>query len=350
MSIDEQIKRLSSFLKPKKEDVAESALPVQGASDALTESSSSISRALMGAIGITEDAYFPPDLIGGTCPRIIGEEQEIVWNAAAEACDTERVHVVWQAFENRIWYLAVRSADLASHADSWCPLAALLSSVKEKENLPICYTYYGEEIATLMVLTAEDLNVFRGTAPVVKAKAERMSRDLGDAPVVNLDPYRMDQLTPVPWFSVSLFEDRARRVLATVSVLASLVIASMSFLVWLSASMTMVAAHHDLADAIKRTQDKSMQLIREAEAMRSSPIRSQIEKFLSVNDSLLSLNGFLDVYEIKDRKTRWRATVPPSATADRITAIGGKNIETSDQGAVIGNDAEIEYEATKGGR
>jgi len=76
-------------------------------------------------------------------------------------------------------------------------------------------------------------------------------------------------------------------------------------------------------------------------------LRDQIEKFLNVNDGLLGLNGFLNVYEIKDGKTRWRAQVPPSATADRITAIGGKNIEATDQGVAIGNDAEIIYEAEK---
>ena len=280
----------------------------------------------------------------------MGEELELVWNAAAEACDTERVHVVWQAFGTRIWYLAVRSADLSSHTDTWCPLAALLASVKEKEGLPILYTFFGEEIATLMVLTEEDLNVFRGTAPVIRAKAERLSRDLNEAPVINLDPYRMEQLAPVPWFSISLFEDRARRVLATVSVLGSLIVAGISFLVWLSASMSMVTAHRDLFETTKRTQAKSMELMRQAEEMRSSPLRSQVEKFLNINDSLLALNGFLDVYEIKDKKTRWRANVPPSATADRITDMGGRNIETNDQGVVIGNDAEIEYEALKGGR
>ena len=348
MDIDRKIKWFGSLLKSK-EGAENGGVDsfAQGKSAAAMETSSSMIHALTGAIGSAEEIFFPPDLIGGTCPRLVGREQEIVWNAAAEACDTERVHVVWQAFENRIWYLAVKASDLASHADSWCPLAALLSSVKEKEGLPVCYTYFGEEIATLMILTSDDLNVFRGTASVIRAKAERTAHELGDAPVINLDPYRMDQLTPVPWFSVSLFEDRARRVLATVSVLTSLVVAGASFLVWLSASMTMIAMHQDLDDTLKRTQDKSMQLVQEAEAMRSSPIRSQIEKFLSVNDSLLVLNGFLDVYEIKGKKTRWRAVVPSSSTADRITAIGGKTIEASDQGSVIGNDAEIEYEVTK---
>jgi hypothetical protein len=315
--------------------------------EAASDSSSSMVRELLGTPGIVGDFYFPPELIGGTCPRIAGDEEEIVWNAASEACDTERVHVVWQSFENRIWYLAVRSSDLASRTNSWCPLSSLLPSMRGAGTPPVCYTYFGEEIAVLMIITGETLQVFRGTGPIVRAKAERTARELGPAPIINLDHDFIEQLAPVAWYSVSLFEDRARRILATVSVLTSLVIAGLSFLVWLSASMSLVASHHTLAEALDRTQEKSMQLVHEAEGMRSSPLREQIDKFLSVNDNLLSLNGFLNVYEIKDKKTRWRAIVPPSATADRITAIGGKNIEVTDHGVAIGNDTEIEFEKNK---
>ncbi len=348
MGIGEHIKKASHTFRQslgRKEEVG-SAQSASG--DIASESSSSLLQALTGPVGDIGEFYFPPDLIGGICPRVAGKEEEIVWNAAAEACDSERVHVVWQSFGNCIWYLAVRSADLASHINSWCPLAALLPTARDAENLPLCYTYFGEEMAVLMVVTVEELHIFRGTAAVVRAKAERTVRELGDkARTINVDLFRIGQMTPVPWYSASLFEDRARRILSTVSVLASLLIVGMSFLVWLSASMAMIAARHDLASALEHTQVKTMTLLRNAEGLRSSPLREQISKFLNVNDGLLSLNGFLTVYDIKEQTTRWRAIVPPSATADRISAMGGKNIESNDQGVVIGNDAEIEYEASK---
>ncbi|MDE1901707.1 MAG: hypothetical protein KGI37_08700 [Alphaproteobacteria bacterium] len=318
-----------------------------GDAGAGTESSSALIKPLFGNIGGVGDFYFPPEVIGGTCPRIAGQEEEIVWNAAAEACDTERVHVVWQASGNRIWYLAVRSSELASQPNSWCPLASLLPSMKDAAPLPVCYTYFGEEIAVLMIVTEDGLQVFRGTSPVVRAKAERTSRELGQAPIVNLDPDRVEQLTPVSWYSVSLFEDRARRILATLSVMVSLAVAGFSFVVWLLANMSLLAARHDLSAALDSTRDKSMRLMTQAEELRRSPLREQIRQFLDVNDGLLDLNGFLNVYSITNGQARWRAQVPPSATADRITAIGGKNIEANDQGVVIGNQAEILYEATK---
>jgi hypothetical protein len=319
-----------------------------GAEASASESSTSLLRALIGHVGEIGDYYFPPDLVGGVCPRVHGHEEAIVWNAAVEACDSERVKVVWQAAGNSIWYLAVKTSDLASNTSSWCPLAALLPKEKDLTSLPACYTYYGEELALLMVATADSLHVFRGTSAVIRAKAERLAREhggkTGPVEVVNIDLFRIGNMTPVPWYSVSLFEDRARRIMATVSVFAALSIVALSFVVWLLASMSMVTARHDLAEANTRTKNKSMKLMTDAENVRSSPMREQLQRFLAVNEGLLNLNGFLTVYEIKDNVTRWKAVVPPSATADRISAMGGKSMETTEKGVVIGNDAQIQYE------
>lgn len=353
MDIGKHIKRLGldRLLEKAADDGAHNqraALAEHDAAAPTGESSTSVLRAMSGSIGYVGEPYFPAELIGGTCPRVPGEEEEIVWNAAAEACDSERVHVVWQCHDNRIWYLAVRSSDLASHPNSWCPMAAFLPGSRGVADPPVCYTYFGEEVAVLMTVNSDGLQIFRGTAPVVRAKAERMSREMGQAPVVNIDLDRIEQLAPVPWYSLSLFENRARRVLATLSVLAALLVCGVSFLVWLSANMAQMAAHHDLRATLERTQEKSMALLTMAENARSSPLRDQVTRFLNVNDGLLALNGFLQVYEIKDGKSRWRAIVPPSATAERITAIGGKNIESTDRGVAIGNDIQIAYERETG--
>ena len=316
-----------------------------GAAGSLSSSSSELIKSLIGDIAEPESFYFPSDLIGGTCPRVVGAEESIVWNAAAEACDSERVHVVWRSFGSKIWYLAVKSADLSSHSNSWCPFAALLPSEENAEDIPVCYTYFGEEMAVLMVVDKDDMHIFRGSAAIVRAKAERTARELGEkAKVVNIDLFRIEQMTPVPWYSVSLFEDRARRVLATVSVLVSIGITLLSFLVWFYASMSMISSKRDLAEALQQTQAKSVKLMNEAQGLRASPLRVQIENFLVVNDGLLALNGFLSIYEIKDNKVKWNAVVPPSATADRISAIGGRNIETNEQGVVIGNADVREFD------
>lgn len=311
---------------------------------------SSLTKILTSAPGLLGDFYFPSELIGGCCPRVVGDEEEIVWNAAAEACDSERVQVVWQALENRIWYVAVRSAELASHPNTWCPFSSLLPGMKDAQASPVCYTYYSDEAATMMTVTADGLQIHRGMSSVVRAKAERSARDLGNAPVVELVPERILKLTPAPWYSISLFEDRARRILATLAVLTALCLTGMAFVVWLLTTMVILSAKADLHEAQERITNKTLELVRTAGELRASPMRDQLASFASVNDGLLAVNGFLEVYEIKDGKTRWRAIVPTNVTADRINELEGKTIETLPDGVAIGNANEVAYEAAKGGK
>ncbi|MDD3030096.1 MAG: hypothetical protein PHS57_07445 [Alphaproteobacteria bacterium] len=321
---------------PDEEDIGASPSP---------SPSSSMMQSLGGAITQIEDFFFPSDVVGGVCPRVVGEEEAIVWNAAAEACDSERVHVVWRAVDNNIWYLAVRSDSMASHTKTWCPLAALLPTSETIETLPVCYTYFGEELAVLMVVTAEELHIFRGTASVIKAKADRIvAEHEGKAQTVNIDPFLIGQMTPVPWYSVSLFEERARRILAVVSLLAALVVLGISFFVWFVSNMTTVALRHNIEETTIRTQDKARALLRQAEDLRKSSLQEQIEKFLQINDGLLPLNGFLVVYNVDDKGIRWKAVVPPSATADRISGLGAMSIETTEDGVTIENKAQVLYE------
>ena len=309
-----------------------------------SESSIALIKTLTGAIGVVGQPYFPPDVIGGSCPRVVGEEEDIVWNAAAEACDSERVHVVWQSAGDKIWYLAVRSTDLASHPASWCPLAAVLPGMKDALPAPVCYTYYGDDLATMMSITDDGLHIYRGTNAIVRAKAERTARALGNATILELVEDRIVALTPIPWYSVSLFEDRARRILAALAVVSALTVAGIAFIVWLLSSVTLITARHDLTEALNRTQDKTQKMLEQAQQLRASPLREQLASFDAVNEGLLDLNGFLEIYEVKKDKARWRAVVPANVTADRINALGGQTIESRADGTVIGNARQIEYE------
>jgi hypothetical protein len=311
---------------------------------------SSLTKVLISAPGLLGDYYFPSELIGGCCPRVAGKEEEIVWNAAAEACDSERVHVIWQAIENRIWYVAVRSAELASHPNTWCPFGSLLPGMKDAQPTPVIYSFYSDEAATMMTVLPDGLQIHRGMSSVVRAKAERMAREFGDAPVVELIPERILKLTPSPWYSISLFEDRARRILATFSVMVALSLTALTFFLWLLTAMVILGTKANLVSAEHRTQEKTTDLLRSAEELRSSPVRDQLAAFANVNDGLLGVNGFLEVYEIKTGKTRWRAIVPTNVTADRIAGMQGKTIETTKDGVAVGNQEEIEYEAAKGGK
>lgn len=312
--------------------------------------SSSVTQALGGAVGSVGDYYFPADLLGGCCPRVFGDEQDIVWNAAAEATDTERVHLVWQAKGERIWYLAVRSTEMSSHPNTWCPFGSLLPGMKDAMDPPIIYTYFSDETATMMTVMSDGLQIHRGTTSIIRAKAERLSRELNSAPIIELVPDRIAKLTPSPWYSLSLFEERARRALATLAVLGSIAFATVGLFIWLVAAMAAVSAHADLKSIQARSEEKSLQLLKAAQTQRASPLREQLAKFADINDGLLALNGYLEIYQIAGNKATWRAVLPANVTSDRINELGGQTLDNNDYGVVIGNAREaLLLGTTKGG-
>lgn len=307
----------------------------------VADTANSLSQVLLGPIGAVGDYFFPVELIGGCCPRVIGEEVDIVWNAAAEASDSERVHVVWQSMGDKIWFLAVRSSELASHPNTWCPFAALLPGMKDAAALPACYTFYTDEAATMMTVMADGLQIHRGTASVVRAKAERTVREMGgDVHVIELTPERLQALTPVPWYSVSLFEDRARRILASFSVIGAIGLAAAALIVWIIATVAMISAEANHKTITTRAEDASIKLLSSVQGMRASPMREQLAKFADLNDGLLALNGWLEIYQVKGGKTLWRALVPPNVTSERISELGGQNLDSNAKGVVIGNSRE----------
>lgn len=309
----------------------------EGGAESKTEEFSNV---LLGSVAAVGEYFFPSELIGGCCPRVAGEERNIAWNAAAEASDTERVHLVYQVKGERIWYLAVRSTDLSSHPSTWCPFTSLLPGMKDALPPPVLYTYFSDEAATMMTVTSDGLQIHRGTSSVVRAKAERTARNLGDAPIIELVPDRIQKLTPVPWESLSLFEDRARRILAALAVIVALGFAGLALAVWFFAAMALVASRADMNEIHARTEAKTTQLMQNVQNLRASPMREQLAKFADLNDSLLNLNALLEIYQIKDGKMKWRAIVPSNVTSDRITEVGGQTLDTSPNGTIIGNSRD----------
>lgn len=284
------------------------------------------------------NAYFPNELIGGVCPRVPGQEREIAWHAASEACDTERIQLVWSVAGDKIWYLAARSAEFASHPHTWCPFASFLPGLPDAQPAPVCYAYYSDEIAVLMTVTDDTLQVHRGTSTVVRAKAERVARELGMAQIVTLDPDVIMKVQPLAWHSVTLFEDRLRRMLSMIVVTVGLAFASVAFFIWLFAVFGILQQHRDLADIQDRTRQKTMDLMNDVEKMRASLLREQVARFAELNEGLVQVGGWMKFYQIKQGKVRWRAAVPPSVTGEKIKELGAKLLTTDNQGVLIGTD------------
>lgn len=302
--------------------------------------SGTIVKVLMGGMNSADYFYFPPSLIGGCCPRIPGQEAETVWHAAADATDSERVQVVWQASGNKVWYLAVKSADMASNTRTWCPFASLLPDMRDASPPPVCYTYYSDETAVMMTVSAESLQIHRGTAAVLRAKSERVARELGGANVIDLVPDNIINMQPVLWQSLSLFEDRARRILSTFAVLTAMVVILTALLIWFFSSIAAVTTRHDLEATRVIAAQKSQQLLNMIQDLRASPSRGQLASLADLNENLLKVNGMLEIYQIKEGKVLWRAVLPANVTSERINEMGAQLLDTTPRGVIIGNSPE----------
>lgn len=284
--------------------------------------------------------YFPADLIGGSCPQVKGEEELVAWNAAAEACDSERIHFVWRVHEGRVWYLAVRSADLASSPHSWCPFASLLPGMAEAKLPPVIYVYYSDEAAIMMVVTVDSLQIIRGTTSIIRAKAERIARDMGGAEIVSLIPDSIVKLKAVSWESLSLMENRARRFYAFASIMSALAITIVSFLVWFMASLAQLTYDSNLKELSLRTNNTVMQLQMAAMDLRTSSLREQMASFNQLNENLVGVEGWLKRYYVEGNQVKWWAVVPANLTADRIQDLKAQMIESSDAGTIIANSKD----------
>jgi hypothetical protein len=293
--------------------------------------------ALSMADEVLQTVHFPKEMIGGSCPVVKGEEQAIAWNAAAEACASERIHFVWRVYDNRVWYLALRSEDLASTSKSWCPFASLLPGGADAHASPVIYTYYSDEAATLMSVEKDALQIIRGTSSVVKAKAERLAREFGHTDIIDLVPDKIITLKPVAWESLSLLENRARRFMGLASVAAAIITTLLAAVIWFMASVAQLAYKADMTELQNRTAASLVQLQQNAMVLRTSEMREQIANFNKLNESLINAQGWLKLYLLKEGKVRWWAVVPDNMTSDRIQELAAQNIERNEEGLVIAN-------------
>lgn len=298
-----------------------------------------VSRFFTGEAALNE-FFIPAELVGGVCPRVRGQEREIVWHAAAEACDSERIHIIWNATDDKIWYLAARAVEFSGKPFTWCPFACFLPGMQDALPQPVIYLYFSDEASSMMTITEDQLQIHRGTSQVIRARAERMVRELGgEVPIIEIDPIRIMGLTPVAWYSLSLLEDRFRRALVLASVGIGGILSFIAFIVWLFASLSIATSHSGFEKTMERTKVSTMSMMQSMQNLRASAMREQIATFSDLNDKLVEIGGWLQFYKIENGKVRWRATVPRNVTGDRIKQLGANMLQGGDAGdIVIGTD------------
>lgn len=254
--------------------------------------------------------YLPQDLIGGSIPQIPGTEDEAVWNAASQACGTEKVHYCFSVDQGRIWYLACPSSTMASNPDSWCPLAAALPGNSEYWDKETVYLYEQEGAASALRWDPETgrMQVFIGAARTILPRVQSM-----DANFVTINPEVADI---VPWRNRMLKTEKLSRATAKMLVLSGMMVTLIAALVLFFNYITINTLSRDLKD-VKADTDRAADslMLQAANVMQSDTIRHMV-RIQELLDSLATVDGTLVKYQVEKGKVTWQALIPPAFAQD----------------------------------
>ena len=260
--------------------------------------------------------YLPQELIGGNVPHIVGSEEEAVWNAASQACGTEKVHFCYSADGGRIWYLACPSSALASNPDSWCPLAAALPGNSEYWDKETVYLYEQEGVASALRWDPETgrMQVFLGASRTILPRVQTM-----DANFVTINP---DVASIIPWQNRNLKTEKLSRALVRVLLISGMVVAMISVMILIFNYLLINFVQRDLSQVKAQTESASNDLMMKAyNAMQSDTVRNMV-RIQELLDNLAKVDGTLVKYEVKDGALNWEALVPPAFAQDFGTPQG----------------------------
>jgi hypothetical protein len=272
--------------------------------------------------------YLPQELVGGAIPHVAGMEDEGVWNAASQACATEKVHFVYTVEGGRVWYLACPSFSLASYPDSWCPLAAALPGNSEFWDKETVYLYEHEGIASALRWDQETgrMQVFLGAARTILPRIQTM-----DANFVTINPQVADA---VPWKNTNLKTEKLARAVARSLVFSGVLVCLASVLLLVMSYIATNVVSRDLTSVKQQTERASNDLMIKAyNAMQSDAIRHMVG-IQELLDRLAKVDGTLVSYEVSSGKLEWQALIPPAFGQEFGTP---KGLESDGRVRVVNN-------------
>lgn len=262
--------------------------------------------------------HLPQELVGGVIPHIPGTEEEAVWNAASQACATEKVHYCYSIDENRIWYLACPSASLASNPDSWCPLAASLPGNSEYWDRETVYLYEQEGLASALRWDPETgrMQVFLGASRTILPRVQSM-----DANFVSINA---DVAEIVPWRNRTLQTEKLSRATVRMLVFSGMAVTFLAAIILVFSFISVNLIKRDLKRVQDDSQRASEQLMLNAfNAMQSDTIRHMV-RVQEILDTLAKFDSTLVKYEIKNNQVVWEALVPGPFVETVKQRLGGK--------------------------
>ncbi|NBX66281.1 MAG: hypothetical protein EBQ96_04720 [Proteobacteria bacterium] len=261
----------------------------------------------------------PSELVGGSVPYIPGMEEEAVWNAAVQSCGTERVHYVFSIDDNRCWYLAVPSASLASHPNSWCPLAAALPGNSEFWDKETVYLYEQEGQAAALRWDPETgrMQLFLGPARTILPRIQSM-----DANFVTINPL-MAQM--VPWRNKDLRTDQLARAAGRLMVFTGLSVTLLSFVIMIVLYLIAAFLQPKLENARAETDTATNALMINASTALENDAVKHFNRIQELLDALYGIKGTLVRYEVMagGAGIEWEALVPAAYTNGSQAALAG---------------------------
>lgn len=261
--------------------------------------------------------FLPSELVGGSVPYVPGTEVEAVWNAATQACSTEKVNFCFSVEDNRIWYLACPASALASNPDSWCPLAAALPGNSEFWDKETVYLYEQEGLASALRWDPETgrMQIFLGAARTILPRIQSM-----DANFVTVNP---QVATPVPWHNRQLMTEKLSRATARMLMIAGIIVNLIILGVMAAQYIMANFIDRKLQDVATVTENNSMQLMTTAGQISQNEVSRHLVRVQQLLDDLSKIDGTLVKYEVMPGGAlEWEVLVPAAYSTGVMSVRG----------------------------
>ncbi len=275
---------------------------------------------------LEDNFYLPNDIVGGSIPHIPATEEEAVWNAAAQACGTDRIHYTYTVYEGRCWYLATPSSSLASNPDSWCPLAAALPGNSEFWDKETVYIYDQEGTAAALRWDEETgrMQVFSGPSRTILPRIQSM-----DGNFVTIKP---EGIAPVPWRNRALMQEKLSRATVRGLFWSGLCVTAIALSFWLVSHIAASVIKPDVRKAQLETETATRDLMLKAGSALTSDSQRHLYRVQKLLVSLQDIGGTLTKYEIDNGAVTWEALIPSAVAGSVITEYGAEPVRREKDG------------------
>lgn len=251
--------------------------------------------------------FLPSEMVGGMLPYVPGTEDEAVWNAASQACATEKVHYLYSIEGDRVWYLACPSTVMSSNPDSWCPLAAALPGNSEFWDKETVYIYEKDGVAAALRWDQETgrMQIYLGAARSILPRIQSM-----DANFITINDRVADI---VPWRNRQLRTEQLARATARILLISGIGV-SVVLMAFIAVQYIMINFLDRNLEKVKAdTEQSSTQLLVKASDLSKNDVSKHTVRIQQLLDDLSKVDGTLVRYEVgKKGATEWEVLVPPA--------------------------------------